>query len=127
MFEMVKRVFLILLGCALAGGMALPQNPPAPAPKPAPAPPAPATPAPPPKVNPTSPTPAPAPITVRGSPRFEATRVAAEKGEATAQFNLGMMFAAGQEVAQDVTWAAEWLRRAAEQGTAGAQYNLAVF
>ncbi len=51
---------------------------------------------------------------------------AAEQGDADAQFNLGVMYDKGQEVAQDYSQAADWYRKAAEQGNANAQYNLGV-
>jgi uncharacterized protein len=52
-------------------------------------------------------------------------RPLAERGHATAQLNLGIMYADGRGVAQDHAAAAKWYRKAAEQGHAGAQYNLA--
>ena len=58
---------------------------------------------------------------------FKQTRVEAEKGNPAAQFKLGMLCAAGKECPQDLTQAAEWLRKAADQGIAAAQFNLAVF
>ena len=45
-------------------------------------------------------------------------RLAAEQGDATAQFNLGVMYANGEAV--------RWYRLAAEQGYAAAQFNLGV-
>jgi len=48
----------------------------------------------------------------------------AEQGDASAQSNLGVMYANGQGVAQDYAAAVTWYRRAAEQGYASAQYNL---
>ena len=51
-------------------------------------------------------------------------RLAAEQGDASAQNNLGVMYAMGRGVAQDDALAAQWYRRAAEQGDARAQYNL---
>ena len=50
----------------------------------------------------------------------------AEKGDASAQYALGVMYANGQGVPQDYTEAVKWYRRAAEQGDAMAQYNLGV-
>ena len=50
----------------------------------------------------------------------------AEQGEASAQFNLGMMYDNGQGVKQDDVEAVKWYRQAAEQGYAKAQYNLGV-
>ena len=50
----------------------------------------------------------------------------AEQGDASAQFNLGMMYDNGQGVKQDDVEAVKWYRQAAEQGYAKAQYNLGV-
>ena len=50
----------------------------------------------------------------------------AEQGDATAQFNLGNMYANGQGVAQNYQEAVKWYRLAAEQGDADAQFNLGV-
>jgi len=51
-------------------------------------------------------------------------RLAAEQGDALAQYNLGVMYAKGQGVVQDYKEAAKWYRLAAEQGSAEAQSNL---
>jgi TPR repeat protein len=51
---------------------------------------------------------------------------AAEQGHAEAQFNLGVLYGAGQGVPQDLTEAAKWYRLSANQGVAYAQYNLAI-
>ena len=48
-------------------------------------------------------------------------RLAAEQGNAMAQFNLGMMYVSGQGVPQDYKTAVKWFRLAAEQGNALAQ------
>ncbi|MFZ7230567.1 tetratricopeptide repeat protein [Avibacterium avium] len=48
----------------------------------------------------------------------------AEQGDASAQFNLGLMYANGQGVKQDKAEAAKWYRKAAEQGDVSAQFNL---
>ncbi len=48
----------------------------------------------------------------------------AEGGDPNAQYNLGLLYARGQGVAQDYSQAAQWYRKAAEQGVAAAQYNL---
>lgn len=57
---------------------------------------------------------------------FESSRDAALKGEAEAQFRVGLMYHGGKGVAQDYAQAAEWYRKGAEQGHAKAQNNLAV-
>jgi len=49
---------------------------------------------------------------------------AAEQGYADAQFNLGLMYANGEGVPQDMTQAAELFKKAAEQGHVDAQNNL---
>ncbi len=48
----------------------------------------------------------------------------AEQGDATAQFNLGCMYAESQGVPQDYAEAMKWTRKAAAQGLASAQFNL---
>jgi TPR repeat protein len=50
--------------------------------------------------------------------------LAADQGDASAQNNLGVMFASGQGVQQDDRRAVYWYTQAAEQGHALAQYNL---
>ncbi len=50
----------------------------------------------------------------------------AEQGDASAQFNLGQMYANGQGVPKNEQQAAAWYRKAAEQGNADAQFNLGV-
>jgi len=52
-------------------------------------------------------------------------RKAAEQGDATAQSNLGAMYANGHGVQQDYTEAAKWYLLAANQGLAGAQAQFA--
>ncbi|MEK9941784.1 MAG: tetratricopeptide repeat protein [Gammaproteobacteria bacterium] len=53
-------------------------------------------------------------------------RPLAEQGNATAQFNLGVMYRQGQGVPQDDKEAVNWYRKSAEQGYAWAQSNLGV-
>jgi hypothetical protein len=55
---------------------------------------------------------------------FQQTKARAEKGEAAAQSQLGLMYDLGQGVAQDYAEAARWLGKAAEQGNADAQFVL---
>jgi len=50
----------------------------------------------------------------------------AEQGEASAQLNLGVMYASGKGVPQDYKQAIQWFQRAAEQKDASAQHNLGV-
>ena len=51
-------------------------------------------------------------------------RLAAEQGNAAAQYNLGVMYSNGQGVLKDEAEAARWYRLAAEQGLANAQFIL---
>ncbi len=51
-------------------------------------------------------------------------RPLADKGDARAEFILGVMYANGLGVPQDDKEAVKWFRLAADQGTAGAQYSL---
>lgn len=53
-------------------------------------------------------------------------RALAEKGEAKAQYRLGVLYDKGQGVKQSRTKAAHWYALAAKQGYIPAQYNLAV-
>jgi uncharacterized protein len=55
---------------------------------------------------------------------FEATRKAAEQGDALAQNNLGLMYAHGKGVPENDVEALKWYRKAAEQGNAQAQHFL---
>jgi TPR repeat protein len=50
----------------------------------------------------------------------------AEAGDAHAQYNLGLLYAAGKGVPQDYKQAVEWYRKAGEQGVPAAEYNLGV-
>ena len=51
-------------------------------------------------------------------------RPLAQKGDAKAQSDLGLMYAMGRGVPQNLVEAEKWFRKAAEQGFAEAQYNL---
>ncbi len=51
---------------------------------------------------------------------------AAEQGNASAQYNLGVMYDNGQGVKKDYKKAIELYKKAAEQGNASAQSNLGV-
>ena len=53
-------------------------------------------------------------------------RADAERGDAAAQYWLGVRYANGRDVTRDHEEAVAWFRRAAEQGYAAAQYNLGV-
>lgn len=50
----------------------------------------------------------------------------AERGDAVAQFNLGVCYANGLGVEKDAKESVKWYRKAAEQGVAEAQLNLGV-
>jgi TPR repeat protein len=50
----------------------------------------------------------------------------AEKGNAAAQFNLGVKYRKGEGVIQDFKESVKWYRKAAEQGDADAQNSLGV-
>src|SRR5262249_19063478 len=52
-------------------------------------------------------------------------RKAAERGFASAQTNLGVMYNSGEGVARDYAEAAKWHQRAAAQGLPLGQFNLA--
>ena len=53
-------------------------------------------------------------------------QVWAERGDARAQNNLGLMYYVGRSVVQDYARAREWFEKVAAQGHAKAQYNLGV-
>jgi hypothetical protein len=53
-----------------------------------------------------------------------ACRRLAEQGDAQAQSVMGVLYAYGEGVPQDVAEAAKWYRKAADQGNAKAQYHL---
>ncbi len=53
-------------------------------------------------------------------------RKAAEQGDATGQYLLGLMYRYGKGISRDSVEAAEWFRKAAEQGHVRSQFNLAV-
>ncbi len=72
---------------------------------------------------------APAPTTppsATTAPSVESLRKAAEQGDASAQFKLGVCYAKAEGVPQDLHEAVKWYREAADQGYAPAQYNLGV-
>ncbi|HEY9173197.1 MAG TPA: tetratricopeptide repeat protein [Verrucomicrobiae bacterium] len=58
------------------------------------------------------------------SPDVATIQTRAAQGEATAQRQLGALYAEGHRMKQDYAEAAKWYRRAAEQGEAGAQTAL---
>ena len=56
----------------------------------------------------------------------DSLREKAEKGDAIAQFNLGLVYVKGRGVPKDEAEAVKWFRKAADQGDAQAQFNLGV-
>lgn len=57
----------------------------------------------------------------------DAVRLAAERGDADAQFKLGMTYAEGKGVERDDDLALKWFRRAADAGHAAAQNSVGIF
>jgi uncharacterized protein len=57
---------------------------------------------------------------------YAALRQPAERGDADAQYKLGLMYVTGQGVARDYAEAVKWYREAADQGLAVAQGSLAM-
>ena len=55
-------------------------------------------------------------VTPARAQEYDATRHAAEQGDAAAQHTLGIMYANGLGVPQDDAEAVRWYRLAAEQG-----------
>lgn len=55
---------------------------------------------------------------------LDETRIKAERGDATAQVQLGDAYDTGVGVKRDVAEAIKWYRKAAEQGDAEGQYSL---
>ena len=55
---------------------------------------------------------------------FKEMRRLAQQGDASAQYNLGVMYDHGEGVAENDAEAVKWWRKAAEQGHKAAQYNL---
>jgi TPR repeat protein/Zn-dependent protease with chaperone function len=62
---------------------------------------------------------------VRALQQVNADQASAERGDAAAQYELGMMYARGQSVEKDDAQALSWLRKAAAQGHADAENALA--
>lgn len=60
------------------------------------------------------------------TPVLESIETQAERGDADAQFHLGLRFANGQGPGLNYAQAARWYRKAAEQSHALAQFNLGV-
>jgi len=58
--------------------------------------------------------------------QFVKLSLQAEQGDADAQYTVGMMYYAGQQVPQNKTLAVIWLEKAARQGQSNAQYFLSL-
>jgi TPR repeat protein len=56
---------------------------------------------------------------------FDENMAAAKQGQATAQYNLGIMYDSGDGVPENDSEAVKWWRKAADQGYVKAQHNLA--
>ena len=61
---------------------------------------------------------------VLASCKTDDTRTLAEKGDPTAQYELGVMYQNGEGLPQNYSKAVKWFRMAAEQGDSNAQYSL---
>ncbi|MCL1925930.1 MAG: sel1 repeat family protein [Syntrophorhabdaceae bacterium] len=55
---------------------------------------------------------------------FDEVKRKAKKGDVEAQYDLGVMYAEGQGVAQNYAEAMKWVKKAAKKGNAEAQYKL---
>ena len=62
--------------------------------------------------------------TFQAGQEVEELKLAAERGDVSAQFNLGWIYDNGEGIPQDYVEAAKWYQMAAEQGNALAQYML---
>ena len=65
-----------------------------------------------------------APLSAQTNQIIQELKANAEKGNAKAQYNLGICYHEGQGVAKDYVQAVNWFRKAAEQGFAAAQFAL---
>jgi TPR repeat protein len=64
------------------------------------------------------------PVPIFSGTSLDEARLKAERGDATAQAQLGDAYDTGAGVKRDVAEAIKWYRRAAEQGNAEGQYSL---
>ena len=60
----------------------------------------------------------------QSAPDFTMTKSQAEAGDASAQFDLGLIYYEGLNVPKDTGEAIKWYRKAADQGIVGALFNL---
>ena len=58
---------------------------------------------------------------------YKAIRSAADKGDPTAMYNMGVMYDKGYKVSQNYTEALKWYRKSAAKNFPDAQYNIGVF
>ncbi len=65
------------------------------------------------------------PLPVFADKKLDALKAKAEKGDASAQYDLGVLYYTGRRVSKDEVEALKWYRKAAEQGDFLAQYHLA--
>jgi hypothetical protein len=65
-----------------------------------------------------------APLSAQTNQSVQELKVNAEKGDAKAQYTLGLCYHEGQGVTKDYSEAVKWFRKAAEQGFADAQFTL---
>lgn len=64
------------------------------------------------------------PVAIYSGESLDEIRLKAERGDATAQVQLGDAYDTGAGVKRDVAEAINWYRKAAEQGNAEGQYSL---
>ena len=55
---------------------------------------------------------------------FDETKALAEQGDATAQYNLGVMYIEGRGISEDGIEGVKWFRLAAEQGLSEAMHGI---
>jgi TPR repeat protein len=65
-------------------------------------------------------------LDVHSQTKFVDIRNAAERGNAIAEYKLGLAYVNGDGVEKNMSLAASWFRKAAEQGSAEAEYHLGV-
>ena len=66
------------------------------------------------------------PLCESTTPDFKNTLRRAQNGDASAQFDLGMMYFNGQGVERDFKKAMQWFRKPAERGITNAQLKLGI-
>mgnify|MGYP001817111378 FL=1 len=63
-------------------------------------------------------------VTVPNAADLKKDRLAAEAGDASAQFRMALRYESGTGVPQDYAESVKWLRKAADQGLPEAQFNM---